>query len=140
MNKHRKKCDHLKEIRKNMADSLGVELNQTVCTYEGDCKGTCPKCEKEERTLAKALLKGTAVAASAAVLLTGCSVGPYQTEGVAQPEYYEDIAGGISEAPENVEEFELLGEATLPDETDECKIDAIELEGDVAYIEEDSEQ
>lgn len=135
MNKHREKCNHLKEIRKSMADSLGVELHQTVCTFEGDCKGTCPKCEKEERALAKALLKGTTVAASAAVLLTGCSVGPYQTEGVAPaPEYYEDIDGGL-------EEVELLGEATLPDETDEWegKIDAIELEGDVAYIDEDDE-
>ena len=35
MNKHREKCNHLKEIRKNMADELGIELNQTVCTYEG---------------------------------------------------------------------------------------------------------
>ena len=73
MNKHKKKCEHLKTIRKNMADSLGVELNQTECTYEGDCGGTCAKCQKEEQTLAKVLLKGTAVAATTAMLLTGCS-------------------------------------------------------------------
>lgn len=36
---------------------------------------------EEEQKLSKELLKGTAVAASAAVLLTSCSVGPYVTEG-----------------------------------------------------------
>jgi hypothetical protein len=72
MNKHRKKCDHLKQVRKNVADSLGIDLKQTVCTYEGDCKGTCPKCEYEEKVLSKALLKSTAVVASAALMFTAC--------------------------------------------------------------------
>ena len=51
MNKQKKKCEHLKQIRKNVADAIGVELNQSVCTFEGECKGTCPKCEQEERKL-----------------------------------------------------------------------------------------
>lgn len=122
MNKQRKKCEHLKEIRKNVADALGVELNQSVCTFEGECKGTCPKCEQEEQKLSKALLlKGTAVAASAAILLTGCTVEPEVLTGDMQdPEYYED---------------ELEGEPTLVEDDD----DIITLEGDVMCIEEDDE-
>ncbi len=129
MNKHREKCDHLKEIRKNMADELGIELNQTVCTYEGECKGTCPKCQQEEQKLSKALLKGTVVAASATVILTGCSIGPVVTEGavdaIKPPAYTEELDGDVA----------------LPEELDDITglISETELEGEVAYIEEDSE-
>ena len=108
MNKHRKKCDHLKQIRKNVADAVGVDLKQTECTYEGDCKGTCPKCQQEEKTLAKALLQGTAVAASAAIMLAGCA---------SNNDYYGDgYAGGLMEP--------------------EVYIDEPALEGDIAIIEE----
>lgn len=103
MNKHREKCDHLKQIRKNVADSLGVDLKQTVCTYEGECSGTCPKCQQEEKMLSKALLAGTAVAASAAIMLTGCTVGPYATEGVTNPDF-------------EIEEYALEGDVAYTDE------------------------
>lgn len=116
MNNHKKKCEHLKQIRKNMADAVGVELNQTVCTYEGDCKGTCPKCEQEERKLSAALLKGTLVATSAALVLTGCAKDPGALEGDVPyiEKDIEDYDGGIS----------------LPDDDEEI----IELEGDVEYV------
>lgn len=113
MNKHKKKCEHLKQIRKNVADAIGVELNQSVCTFEGECKGTCPKCEQEEQKLSKALLlKGTAVAASAAMLLTGC-------------------------APEK---SALTGDMPNPDNyMDELEGEPIMLDGDMEYIGEDIE-
>ena len=121
MNKQKKKCEHLKQIRKNVADAIGVELNQSVCTFEGECKGTCPKCEQEERKLSKALLvKGTAVAASAAMLLTGCVTEPDVLAGdMPNPEFYED---------------ELEGETTLVDDDE-----PIMLEGDMEYIGEEDE-
>ena len=87
MNKHRKKCEHLKEIRKNVAEAIGVELNQSECTYEGDCKGTCPKCRQEEQKLSKALLAGSAVAAGMALMLSGC------TNQVEEPE---ELAGDVA--------------------------------------------
>lgn len=110
MNKHREKCEHLKQIRKNMADSLGVDLKQTVCTYEGECSGTCPKCQQEEKVLSKALLAGTAVVASAAIMLTGCG------------NDYDHIVGGL--------------EVVEP----EVEIEEYELEGDVAYVGEEIEE
>ena len=112
MNKHRKKCDHLKQVRKNVADSLGIDLKQTVCTYEGDCKGTCPKCEYEEKVLSKALLKSTAVVASAALMFTACG----KTERIELNLEGDVDVGGY-------EDEVLEGEPAV-------------LEGDVAYIEE----
>ena len=121
MNKHRKKCDHLKQIRKNMADSLGVDLKQTECTYEGECSGTCPKCQQEEKILSKALLAGTAVAASAAIMLTGCASD------------YDDIAGGQDDGKSYYDSM-IDGGMTGPEYYEEET-----LEGDVAYIPENEE-
>ena len=44
-------CEALKKIRKEIADRCGIEYNITDCHYEGDCPGTCPKCERELRWL-----------------------------------------------------------------------------------------
>ncbi len=48
-------CKTLKEIRKNIAEKNGIQLELEECTYEGDCSGTCPKCEAELRELECAL-------------------------------------------------------------------------------------
>lgn len=73
MNIHKEKCKRLKAIRKKMADGLGIDLKQKECTFEGECRGTCPKCRQEEEALNRALLgKAAAVAVSAGIMLTGC--------------------------------------------------------------------
>lgn len=41
------KCEILKEIRKYVAEKYGLNYEPTECNHEGDCKGTCPKCEAE---------------------------------------------------------------------------------------------
>ena len=73
MNIHKEKCKRLKAIRKKLADGLGIDLKQKDCTFEGECRGTCPKCRQEEEALNRALLgKAAAVAVSAGIMLTGC--------------------------------------------------------------------
>ncbi len=73
MNIHKEKCKRLKAIRKKLADGLGIDLKQRECTFEGECRGTCPKCRQEEEALNRALLgKAAAVAVSAGIMLTGC--------------------------------------------------------------------
>lgn len=73
MNIHKEKCKRLKAIRKKLADGLGIDLKQKECTFEGECRGTCPKCRQEEEALNRALLgKAAAMAVSAGIMLTGC--------------------------------------------------------------------
>lgn len=46
--KHGKQiCATLREVRKQIADANGIEFDVKECTYQGDCRGTCPKCEAE---------------------------------------------------------------------------------------------
>ena len=43
----KEKCKLLKAIRKNMAEMNGIEYDPEPCNHQGDCPGTCPKCEQE---------------------------------------------------------------------------------------------
>ncbi len=47
MKKGKDKCEILKKIRKYVAKKYGLDYKPTECNHEGDCKGTCPKCEAE---------------------------------------------------------------------------------------------
>ena len=57
MAKGKQTCKILKEIRKRIAEENDIELIISECTYKGDCKGTCPKCEAEVRYLERELEK-----------------------------------------------------------------------------------
>ncbi len=69
------KCRILKEIRKEIAKNNEIEFITAECKYQGDCLGTCPKCEAEVRYLEAELDKRrkagktVAVAGIAATLL-----------------------------------------------------------------------
>ena len=47
----KEKCKLLKQIRKEFAESNGIVYLTVECTFEGECKGTCPKCDAEIRYL-----------------------------------------------------------------------------------------
>ena len=51
------KCKILKDIRKQIAKENDIEFITSECKYQGDCLGTCPKCEAEVRYLEEELKK-----------------------------------------------------------------------------------
>lgn len=71
------KCKILKDIRKKIAQDNEIPYVTSECKYQGDCSGTCPKCEAELRYLEnelaklKACGKAVAVAGIAAALVIG---------------------------------------------------------------------
>ena len=73
------KCKILKDIRRQIAQDNGIEFVTSECKYQGDCSGTCPKCEAEVRYLEQELAKrqaagkAIAVAGIAAALVIGSS-------------------------------------------------------------------
>ena len=48
-------CNTLKEVRKQVAKANDIKYAPTECHHEGDCAGTCPKCESEVRWLEQQL-------------------------------------------------------------------------------------
>ncbi len=73
MPKGKQTCKILKEIRKQIAAENDIELVISECTYQGDCLGTCPKCEAEVRYLERELEKRQRL--GKAVAIAGLSVG-----------------------------------------------------------------
>lgn len=55
MNTGKQKCETLKAIRKQIAEQYGLCYNPTECTHEGNCSGTCPKCDAELQDLQRQL-------------------------------------------------------------------------------------
>lgn len=47
MEKGKEICKALKEIRRRIASENDIELIVSECRHQGDCAGTCPKCEAE---------------------------------------------------------------------------------------------
>lgn len=81
------KCKLLKEIRQKIADENDISYVTTECKFQGECSGTCPKCEAELRYLEQELDKrrkaGKAVAVAgiaAAMVVTaaGCDLSSNQ--------------------------------------------------------------
>ena len=163
--KGKNKCKLLKEIRQKIADENDIPYVTRECSYQGDCTGTCPKCEAELRYLEQELEKRrrlgktvavAAVAAGLSLSLAACTPGSGSAPGVdplpayTLPTPTEDEAGqpleleGRVAATEETEE-PLMGKF-LPAETIEGELvpdmteEASELLGDVAYFPETPEE
>lgn len=112
MNSGKVKCEILKQIRQKIADANGIEYSITPCTYEGDCQGTCPKCESEvhfiERKLnelqqagKKIIVSGlaagmlTLATGSSALLTSSCSHTRILEGDVPNPDYVEQLEGDV---------------------------------------------
>ena len=48
-------CNTLKEVRMQVAKANDIKYAPTECHHEGDCAGSCPKCEAEVRWLEQQL-------------------------------------------------------------------------------------
>lgn len=134
--KGKSKCKILKEIRRQIAAENDIEYVTSECKYQGDCSGTCPKCEAEVRYLEAELEKrrragkAIAVAGIAAALtvnLPGCALQEPAIDGDVAPSYSESTQpettntvyvtqGVIVEPPETTESIPVPGEVPL--ETD----------------------
>ena len=87
----KEKCRILKEIRAEIAKANDIEWVVSECKHQGNCKGTCPKCEQEVRQLEEALAKREALGKKVAVVgisaaislaVTGCDPRATVTDGV----------------------------------------------------------
>lgn len=128
------KCKILKDIRRQIARENDIDLVISECKYQGDCAGTCPKCEAEVRYLEQELRKrrqagkAVAVAGIAAALVVssaGCVVTQTGGDPLPDPEITQtqdytvmgDIVAPTTTAPEWMGVPPLPGEIPAPTET-----------------------
>lgn len=75
--KGKEKCRALKEIRRQIAEKNDIPYAVSQCSHQGDCKGTCPKCEAELRYLEQELAVRKNL--GKAVAIAGISIGACST-------------------------------------------------------------
>lgn len=73
MKRGKQTCKILKDIRRQIAEANDIEFITSECQYQGDCLGTCPKCEAEVRYLEQQLERKRI--AGKAVTVLGISAG-----------------------------------------------------------------
>ena len=87
MKRGKQTCKILKDIRRQIAEANDIEFITSECQYQGDCLGTCPKCETEvhylEQQLERKRMAGKAITILwisaglvAMVPMTSCSSSP----------------------------------------------------------------
>ena len=151
------KCKILKEIRREIARQNDIAYVTSECRFQGDCTGTCPKCEAELRYLEMELQKrqragkAVAVAGIAAALMVGsagCAWMPPEEDVAAGDVPYAEqtectvpetdpteliIMGDFPAETQEAPEADLpMGDVPLEDPTEEMWE---ELAGDVPYEE-----
>ena len=73
MKRGKKICNALRDVRRQIAAANDIPYETTDCHHEGECQGTCPKCEAEVRYIENQL--SLRRAAGKAVSLVGLSLG-----------------------------------------------------------------
>ena len=100
----KQKCKILKEIRQRIADENEIPYVTRECRYQGECSGTCPRCESELRYLEQQLalraslgkrVAVTALCAGMALCSAGCGSAQKNPEPVTDElsgavPYYDD--------------------------------------------------
>ena len=123
----KQKCKILKEIRQRIADENDIPYVTHECRYQGECSGTCPRCESELRYLEQQLslrasmgkrVAVTALCAGMALSSAGCG------STVDAPEITDDLGGVVPYVEETskkpVPEIEVLeGEVAWPEKYDD---------------------
>lgn len=118
------KCKILKEIRRQIAAENDIEFVTAECKFQGECSGTCPKCEAEVRYLEQQLQKrrqaGKTVAVAgiaAALIVTASGCIEPRTGGDPLPNPTEsqyEILDGMMVAPTEP----LMGDVVVPEDTE----------------------
>ena len=113
MAKGKQTCKILKEIRKQIAAENDIKLVIEECTYQGDCLGTCPKCEAEVRYLERELEKRQRMGKAA--MVAGLSVGLLASSQVGLAQQPDTLRMDTIHK-EVIEDGELFGcmEETMP--------------------------
>lgn len=143
------KCKILKDIRRQIAQENDITLVTSECKYQGDCSGTCPKCEaevffleqeleKRRKTGKKVVLAGIAAATIVGIACCGIEDSDPEVEHGGTAPYQENTSSSstenmevMGEYPETYPSDQLDGEPVW----DETEPSGDELVGDIALPE-----
>ena len=102
-------CNQLKEVRKRIAEENQIPMKIEECTYKGECRGTCPRCEAEVRYLENALADRLRMGKVATV--AGLALGLATTAAAeASPALLPEVPPAVKEAVHKDDRVKIKGE------------------------------
>ena len=138
----KQKCKILKEIRQRIADENDIPYVTRECSFQGECTGTCPRCESELRYLEQQLENRRRLGKRVSVAALGTeSVQSDLTGEAAPPESdIEDLAGAVdvSEPSSGTESVELSGDVAWTESSSDssgAESIAVQTAGEVPWPE-----
>ncbi len=111
MKRAKRICSELKAIRRKIADENGIKMDIPECTYTGDCRGTCPRCEWEVQYLEKNIFERLRLGKIATI--SGIVLGLSSCGGNADTQLIQASGDSVSYDIENVKQgdsFQQLDE------------------------------
>ena len=116
MAKGKQTCKILKEIRKQIAAENDIEFVTSECTYQGDCLGTCPKCEAEVRYLERELEKRQRMGKAA--VFAGMTIGTLCAATSCERLIPRPLEGDVPYYPDSTEmQNDSISNDTIPEDT-----------------------
>ena len=106
MKRGKRICSELKAIRRKIADENGIKMDIPDCTFEGDCRGTCPRCEWEVKYLEKNLFERLRLGKIATI--SGIVLGLSSCGGNADTQLIQASGDSVSYDIENVKQGDSL--------------------------------
>ena len=112
-------CKQLKEVRKRIAEENDIPLEIKECTYKGECRGTCPRCEAEVRYLENALADRLRIGkvATVAGLALGLATTTAQAKATETPQEPVKQTPALEVAKETVSKKKATLRGTVIDST-----------------------
>lgn len=143
----KQKCKILKEIRQRIADENDIPYVTRECSYQGECSGTCPRCESELRYLEKELARrkalGKRISVAAVCVGIGLAAAGCSPTVNPEPEKTEQLSGYIAaqDSTPTPDIVELSGDVALPDVGKNCDSsdEIFVTTGEVAWPEPETE-
>lgn len=129
----KQKCRMLKEIRQRIADENDIPYVTRECTHQGECRGTCPRCESELRELERQLAERASLGKRVAVAAL-CAGMAFTAVGCAPLEWM--VNGGRVETLSG--EMVYVEPESTP-EPEEVPPEAFDRMGDMSYIVEEGD-
>lgn len=128
----KEKCRILRQIRREIAENNDIEFVTSECKYQGECRGTCPKCESELAYLEAELEKRRSLGRR--IALAGISIGTMAA--LAGCASVEDIRAAVSGQPTEAPVIEVLDGEIEPMENDAAAPtnEPEELDGYIASV------
>ena len=97
MKKGKHICETLKGIRRDIARANEIDYNPEPCTHEGDCRGTCPRCESEVRWLERQLRVRQSLGKAVTIAGLAVATGTFATSCDLISSGTTDTAGAVDE-------------------------------------------